>query len=37
VHLIVSDLSMPGIDGLELLLRVRTLPGELHARRRPSR
>jgi len=31
VHLIVSDLSMPGIDGLELLLRVRTLPGELHA------
>jgi CheY-like chemotaxis protein len=31
VHLIVSDLSMPGIDGLELLLRVRTLPGQRQA------
>ena len=29
VHVIVSDLSMPGMDGHELLLRTRKLPGEL--------
>ena len=29
VHVIVSDLSMPGMDGHELLLRTRRLPEEL--------
>jgi CheY-like chemotaxis protein len=29
VDVVVSDLSMPGLDGHELLLRVRKLPGEL--------
>ncbi len=28
VHLVVSDLSMPGMDGHELLLHLRTLPDE---------
>jgi CheY-like chemotaxis protein len=27
-HVIVSDLSMPGLDGYEFLERVRALPGE---------
>jgi len=30
VHVIVSDLSMPGMDGHELLLRARKLPDELN-------
>jgi CheY-like chemotaxis protein len=29
VHVIVSDLSMPGMDGHELLLRTRKLPDEV--------
>ena len=27
-HIIVSDLSMPGMDGLEFMTRVRARPGE---------